>query len=43
MFWLLNLFFEAEALIDSGEFDEALHLAENAVSNGQYDEAEILV
>uniref|UniRef100_A0A1I7VVS2 CNH domain-containing protein n=1 Tax=Loa loa TaxID=7209 RepID=A0A1I7VVS2_LOALO len=32
----------AEALADSGELDEALRFAENAVSNGQYDEAEIL-
>uniref|UniRef100_A0A915Q1Z9 CNH domain-containing protein n=1 Tax=Setaria digitata TaxID=48799 RepID=A0A915Q1Z9_9BILA len=32
----------AEALLSSGKFDEALRLAENAVANSQYDEAEIL-
>ncbi|VDP12554.1 unnamed protein product [Onchocerca flexuosa] len=35
-------FDRAQALADSGELDEALRLAENVVSNGQYDEAEIL-
>ncbi|KAK6110411.1 CNH domain family protein [Brugia pahangi] len=32
----------AKALADNGELDEALRFAENAVSNGQYDEDEIL-
>ncbi|CAG9541118.1 unnamed protein product [Cercopithifilaria johnstoni] len=32
----------AEALVDNGELDEALRFAENAISTGQYDEAEIL-
>uniref|UniRef100_A0A183EL89 Clathrin heavy chain n=1 Tax=Gongylonema pulchrum TaxID=637853 RepID=A0A183EL89_9BILA len=28
--------------LDNGEFDEALHVAENAVAKGQFDEAELL-
>lgn len=35
--------FKAEALADSGQLDEAVRFAENAISNGHYDEAEILV
>lgn len=36
-------FFKADALADNGQLDEALRFAENAISNGQCDEAEILV
>ncbi|VDK61534.1 unnamed protein product [Onchocerca ochengi] len=38
----ISWFNRAEALAENGELDEALRLAENVVSNGQYDEAEIL-
>ncbi|KAL3982137.1 CNH domain family protein [Acanthocheilonema viteae] len=38
----ISWFDRAEALIDSGELNEALRFAENAISNGQYDEAKIL-
>lgn len=37
------VFFKAKVLVDNGELDGALRLAENTVSSGKYGETEMQV